>query len=206
MNAGIDIQKERTNTEKAHRSLLWVGIVSIVMLFAAFTSAYIVRKSTGNWKHFELPNSFYISTVLILVSSCTLWFSYKATLQNQFSKISLFLGLTLLLGSLFVVFQFIALFTLRFVLLKTLHHYRARGRNRQQALIVGTRARVREIVDTMIEQRQWGLKAVGIIALDTVDAHKVLYRYRDIPLVGSLEKLPDMIKSNHIDYVFCQAG
>ena len=102
----------------------------------------------------------------------------------------------------FLILQFAALFALRFVLLKTLHHYRARGRNRQQALVVGTRARVREIVDTMIEQRQWGLKAVGIIALDTVDAHKVLYRYRDVPLVGSLEKLPDMIKSNHIDYVF----
>ncbi|MGB5106270.1 MAG: sugar transferase [Candidatus Zixiibacteriota bacterium] len=103
---------------------------------------------------------------------------------------------------LFVTLQFTTLFLLRLVLLKTLHHLRARGHNRQQALVIGTRARVRDLVDTMIEQRQWGLKAVGIIALDTVDTHKVLYRYRDIPLIGSLDRLPDLIKSNHIDYVF----
>ncbi len=104
--------------------------------------------------------------------------------------------------SLLVLLQFAALFTLRLVLLKTLHHWRARGYNRQQALVVGTRNRVREVVDQMIEHRQWGLKAVGIISLDTVDLKKALYRYRDIPLIGSLEKLPDLIRENHIDYVF----
>ncbi len=103
---------------------------------------------------------------------------------------------------LLVTLQFLALFSLRFILLKTLHHWRARGFNRQQALVVGTRSRVREVVDQMIEHRQWGLKAVGIISLDTVDLKKALYRYRDIPLIGSLDKLPDLIRENHIDYVF----
>lgn len=103
---------------------------------------------------------------------------------------------------LFIALEFLALFTLRLVLLKTLHRFRARGYNRQQALIVGTRARAREVVDQMIEHKQWGLKAVGIISLDTVDLKKALYRYRDIPLMGALDKLPDLIKANHIDYVF----
>ena len=102
----------------------------------------------------------------------------------------------------FVTLQFVALFLLRLVLLKTLHHLRTRGYNRQQALVVGTRPRVREVVDSMIEQRQWGIKPVGIISLDTVDLNKALYRYRDIPLMGSLDRLPDLIKRNHIDYVF----
>lgn len=113
MNASIDLQKEQLVNEKAHRSLMWVGIVSIVMLFAAFTSAYIVRKSTGNWMHFELPSTFYVSTALILISSCTLWLSFRATLKDKYSVVSLFLGLTLLLGLFFVVFQFMAYGDLR---------------------------------------------------------------------------------------------
>mgnify|MGYP000085447491 CR=1 FL=1 len=37
---------------------LWVGMASITMMFGAFTSAYIVRRASGNWLEFELPNIF----------------------------------------------------------------------------------------------------------------------------------------------------
>jgi hypothetical protein len=33
-----------------------------VMFFAALTSGYIVRQAEGNWKFFEVPSVFYIST------------------------------------------------------------------------------------------------------------------------------------------------
>ncbi len=103
---------------------------------------------------------------------------------------------------LFIILQFSALFLLRFVLLKTLHYLRARGYNLQRTLVVGTGERAREVVDSMIAQRQWGFKVAGIISLDTVELKNALFRYRDIPLIGSIDKLPDLIKSNHIDYVF----
>ena len=41
---------------KALKALLWFGIVSIVMLFAGLTSAYIVRQGEGKWVEFSIPS------------------------------------------------------------------------------------------------------------------------------------------------------
>ncbi len=91
---------------KTSRSLLWVGIVSIIMLFAAFTSAYIVRKNTGNWLYFELPSSFYTSTILIVLSSFSMIWALRSAKFNRLQHVKNALFITLILGVLFVVFQF----------------------------------------------------------------------------------------------------
>ena len=57
---------------------LLVGCASIMMMFAAFTSAYIVRQAAGNWLEFPLPNLFFVSTGVILLSSVVLHLSYMA--------------------------------------------------------------------------------------------------------------------------------
>ena len=57
---------------KTSKQLLWVGIMGIVMFFAGLTSAYIVRKSEGNWFLWELPSYFLYSTIVILLSSILL--------------------------------------------------------------------------------------------------------------------------------------
>ena len=62
---------------KASKPLLWVGIISIVMLFAGLTSAYVVRADNGNWLLFNLPNAFYLSTAVIVTSSITLFFALQ---------------------------------------------------------------------------------------------------------------------------------
>lgn len=62
---------------------LLVACASIVMMFAAFTSAYIVRKAAGNWLEFELPSIFYVSTGAILLSSILLHASYIAFKRRQ---------------------------------------------------------------------------------------------------------------------------
>ena len=36
---------------------MWLFIATVLMLFAAFTSAYIVRRAEGNWVFFELPGN-----------------------------------------------------------------------------------------------------------------------------------------------------
>jgi cytochrome c oxidase subunit 3 len=43
------------------------------MIFAGLTSAYVVRSDTGNWLIFELPNTFYLSTAVIIASSLSLY-------------------------------------------------------------------------------------------------------------------------------------
>ena len=61
-----------------HKFMLWVAMGSIVMMFAGFTSAYIVRSNQANWLQFSLPVIFWYSTVVILLSSLTMHFSVKA--------------------------------------------------------------------------------------------------------------------------------
>lgn len=51
---------------------------SITMMFAAFTSAYIVKRSQSNWLLFNLPVVFWYSTGAILLSSVTIQLALKA--------------------------------------------------------------------------------------------------------------------------------
>ncbi len=55
------------------RTGVWVGIATITMSFAAYTSALLVRQGAGSdWQHFRLPSILYFNTVLLLVSSGTI--------------------------------------------------------------------------------------------------------------------------------------
>jgi len=57
----------------------WVAIASIVMLFTALTSAYIVRSASGNdWRPIAMPGVLWLSTTLILVSSVTMEISRRS--------------------------------------------------------------------------------------------------------------------------------
>ena len=91
---------------KASKPLLWVGIISIVMLFAGLTSAYVVRADNGNWLLFDLPNAFYLSTGVIVTSSITLFFAFQMAKKNNKKGIIIGLVLTFILGLLFTYFQF----------------------------------------------------------------------------------------------------
>src|SRR3954468_16105228 len=88
-----------------HKFTLWVGIGSIIMMFAALTSAYIVRHSQQNWLEFNLPKVFWYSTAVIILSSVTMHLSLKAFLARERLRYRLLLGATALLGVLFAVLQ-----------------------------------------------------------------------------------------------------
>ena len=84
---------------------LWLFIVSVVMIFASLTSAYIVRQSEGNWLEFDLPVIFWYSSVVIVLSSVTLHYAYTAAKKDELSKIRLGMILTSILGVTFLVAQ-----------------------------------------------------------------------------------------------------
>ena len=88
-----------------HKFTLWVGIGSLLMMFAGFTSAYIVKRNQANWQTFDLPQFFWYSTVAILLSSATIFLAEKAFKQRQMKKYRSLLSATVLLGVLFIVFQ-----------------------------------------------------------------------------------------------------
>lgn len=85
---------------------LWVACGSIMMMFAALTSAYIVRRAGGNWLEFQLPSIFFYNTVTILASSLSLHFSYRAFLKGNSTMYKGLLLTTLALGLLFVGLQY----------------------------------------------------------------------------------------------------
>lgn len=88
-----------------HKFTLWVGIGSLVMMFAGLTSAYIVKRNQVNWQTFDLPVLFWYSTAAILVSSVTIYLAEQAFKQREMQKYRRLLFATLILGILFIVFQ-----------------------------------------------------------------------------------------------------
>ncbi|MCU0430523.1 MAG: PA14 domain-containing protein [Cytophagaceae bacterium] len=103
-------------TDKAKRPMsmnpkkfaFWLFMVTVAMLFAALTSAYLVRREAGDWKIFELPTWFIWSTVVIVLSSITHQLGFWAARKDELSTLKTMLVATLVLGLAFVYFQIIA--------------------------------------------------------------------------------------------------
>ena len=93
---------------KAAKPLLYIGMVSIVMLFAGLTSAYVVRADNGNWLVFDLPNIAIISTQLIICSSLTMFVAQRAIKKDNYFLTSLALFFTFALGIAFFFTQIAA--------------------------------------------------------------------------------------------------
>ena len=87
---------------------LWIFIASVMMIFAALTSAYIVRQSDGNWLVFDLPNSFWVTSAIILCSSITMHWAYLAAKKDNLEGTKLAISITTVLGTAFLIGQYIA--------------------------------------------------------------------------------------------------
>ena len=84
---------------------LWLFIVSVCMIFASLTSAYIVRQAEGNWQIFELPPLFWITSGIILLSSFTMHWAYMAAKRDNLEMVKVAMTITTLLGIAFLVGQ-----------------------------------------------------------------------------------------------------
>ncbi|NBV57333.1 MAG: hypothetical protein EBR72_05975 [Bacteroidetes bacterium] len=85
---------------------LWLLLLGILMLFSGLTSAYIVRKGDGNWFDFEIPPIFLYSTIIVLLSSVTMIWAYRAAKKDNISGIKFGLSATIILGIAFMVSQY----------------------------------------------------------------------------------------------------
>jgi cytochrome c oxidase subunit III len=77
------------------------------MMFAGLTSAYIVKREQPGWTSFSAPIAFFYSTVVMLVSSATIFMAGKAFRDRQMIRYRKLLGATALLGLLFILLQFL---------------------------------------------------------------------------------------------------
>jgi len=93
--------------QRAKKMMLWFGIISLIMSFAGWTSAYVVSSTRPDWlEDFQLPNAFIVSTVVIIISSLTFLLAKKALKQNQKQLTLVWLLVTFGLGLVFVFNQF----------------------------------------------------------------------------------------------------
>ena len=99
--------REQKQQLRAKRMMLWFGIGSLVMGFAAFTSAYLVSSERDDWiNDFALPTAFYYSTFVIVVSSVTMFLAFRAVKKEQNKQGMILLLLTFILGVVFGIMQF----------------------------------------------------------------------------------------------------
>ena len=95
-----------------HKFALWIAMGSIAMMFAGLTSGYMVRKAQDYWRYFNLPTVFWYSTVVILLSSVTIFMATKAFKERAIPRYRLLLLVTILLGSAFCALQYYGFYQL----------------------------------------------------------------------------------------------
>jgi cytochrome c oxidase subunit 3 len=108
MDTIMTTEEQKSRTARSYKLILLFAMVSMTMMFAGLTSAFVVSKSRADWlKDFQLPTAFFYSTAAIIGCSVTFYLAKKAIQKNNQSKTTLFLLTTLVLGILFVVLQFV---------------------------------------------------------------------------------------------------
>ncbi|MEP2277782.1 cytochrome c oxidase subunit 3 [Maribacter sp.] len=98
---------EAEKNARAKKMMLWFGIISLLMGFAGWTSAYIVSSSREDWSSdVALPDSFLYSTIVIIISSISYILAKKAIKDGENASGTKWLWITLGLGVLFIFLQF----------------------------------------------------------------------------------------------------
>src|SRR5665647_3562654 len=102
----IAVVNEQKNRLHPLKYAMWIGLGSIIMMFAGLSSAYIVKRNQANWLTFDIPLIFWYSTAVIILSSITIMLSRKAFINRQMKQYKIWLGATFLLGLMFVWMQY----------------------------------------------------------------------------------------------------
>lgn len=110
MNASdhiADNLERKSNLLLSKKMILWIFMISIVMMFGAWTSAYILKRSEGNWLEFPIPDAMFFSTVILLISSLTIHYAYISAKKDNLERIKIALIFTMILGLAFIFLQFV---------------------------------------------------------------------------------------------------
>lgn len=92
--------------------VMWLYIGSIIMIFAALTSALLVSRAdnllNGSWAVVTMPIGFSVTTAIIILSSLSLLWATKGAKDNNLSQLNLGIWITIFLGILFLIGQVIS--------------------------------------------------------------------------------------------------
>src|SRR5580704_1767067 len=104
-NATVSDQRKKIHP---HKFTLWVGLGSIIMMFAAFTRAYIVKRQQPGWTSFEIPLTFWYSSGVILISSVTMQLALISFREREMLRYKRLITITAGLGILFILLQWLS--------------------------------------------------------------------------------------------------
>jgi cytochrome c oxidase subunit III len=102
-------QNNRLHPQKL---MMYMAMGSMFMVFAGLTSAFLLQRSSSKLSLFKLPLAFWISTVVILVSSYTMHKAVVYFKEREKMKYRNYISYTIILGLLFVILQCIGFFSL----------------------------------------------------------------------------------------------
>lgn len=85
---------------------LWAFLGTLTMLFAGFTSAYLVRRAGSDWQVISFPGILWLNTLLLAASSFTLELARASLKRGRKGLLRRWLSTTILLGLGFLLGQF----------------------------------------------------------------------------------------------------
>lgn len=108
---------------RSKKQMMYFAIASMVMMFAGLTSGYLVSRPRKDWVEIELPQEFYYSTGIIILSSIALWLAKRSIKAGNNKGAVILTVTTFVLGSVFVYMQFAGFETLY----NLKHYFTGRG-------------------------------------------------------------------------------
>jgi len=111
LTANVASGFSRTSIELRDNQLrlgLWMFLATVAMLFAAFASAYIVRRSGSDWRPLTLPSILWLNTSVLAASSVAVERANRSGRRARWTAASTAFGLAVLLGLAFLAGQAVA--------------------------------------------------------------------------------------------------
>jgi len=87
---------------------LWMFLATVTMLFAAFTSAYVVRRTGSDWHVVALPSILWFNTLVLAASSVSVEAAYYSGLRSRWRTATTAVAAAMALGIAFVAGQLAA--------------------------------------------------------------------------------------------------
>jgi cytochrome c oxidase subunit 3 len=100
MSVAVAVDRELAARWHVREIGLWMFLGTVAMLFAAFTSALVVRRSTGDWIDVHLPFILWVNTGVLVTSSATLERARRLGSTNRRRAVA-WVAATCVLGILF---------------------------------------------------------------------------------------------------------
>jgi cytochrome c oxidase subunit 3 len=94
-----------TLRENQLRLGLWMFLATVAMLFAAFISAYIVRRSGSDWQRVTLPAILWVNTLILGASTVAVEAAHRLGMRRRWEAATVAFGAALTLGVAFLVGQ-----------------------------------------------------------------------------------------------------